>query len=170
MSFYPDLGHDSVGEHRGGRGLVQGPGRRRPDHLDDEDHAEFGALASAYREHFGVPLIVTVRDIETRTGSSRPAGPGSPTRRARSMRCADRDRQDRRAPVRGPARRGQSGPRPRDPAVRQPGQLMAVPEGTVPEGLGLDSLNALPAPDAEQVLAACCASPRWVESVAARRP
>ena len=40
----------------------------------------------------------------------------------------------------------------------------------VPDGLGLDSLNALPAPDAEQVLAACCASPRWVESVAARRP
>jgi len=40
----------------------------------------------------------------------------------------------------------------------------------VPEGLGLDGLNALSTPDAEQVLVACCASPRWVESVAAGRP
>ena len=40
----------------------------------------------------------------------------------------------------------------------------------VPEGLGLAGLNALPGPDAEQVLAACCASPRWVDSVAAGRP
>ena len=47
---------------------------------------------------------------------------------------------------------------------------MAVPEGAVPEGLGLAVLNALPAPDAERVLAACCASPRWVAAVAAGRP
>ena len=40
----------------------------------------------------------------------------------------------------------------------------------VPEGLGLAGLNELPAPDAEQVLAACCASSRWAESVAAGRP
>jgi 2-oxo-4-hydroxy-4-carboxy-5-ureidoimidazoline decarboxylase len=40
----------------------------------------------------------------------------------------------------------------------------------VPEGLGLDGLNALPAPDAAQVLAACCASPRWAATVAAGRP
>jgi 2-oxo-4-hydroxy-4-carboxy-5-ureidoimidazoline decarboxylase len=47
---------------------------------------------------------------------------------------------------------------------------MAVPEGTIPEGLGLPVLNALPASDAERVLAACCASPRWVSAVAAGRP
>ena len=47
---------------------------------------------------------------------------------------------------------------------------MAVPAGTVPESTGLPDLNALPAPDAERVLAVCCASPRWVSAVAAGRP
>ena len=42
--------------------------------------------------------------------------------------------------------------------------------GTVPEGLGLTVLNALPALDAERVLAACCAAPRWASAVAAGRP
>jgi 2-oxo-4-hydroxy-4-carboxy-5-ureidoimidazoline decarboxylase len=40
----------------------------------------------------------------------------------------------------------------------------------VPEGLGLPGLNALPTPEAERVLAACCASPRWAASVASGRP
>jgi 2-oxo-4-hydroxy-4-carboxy-5-ureidoimidazoline decarboxylase len=40
----------------------------------------------------------------------------------------------------------------------------------VPERLGLPALNALSAPEAERVLAACCASPRWASAVAAGRP
>jgi 2-oxo-4-hydroxy-4-carboxy-5-ureidoimidazoline decarboxylase len=40
----------------------------------------------------------------------------------------------------------------------------------VPEGLGLPVLNALPTPEAERVLTACCASPRWAAAVAAGRP
>jgi len=47
---------------------------------------------------------------------------------------------------------------------------MGGPEGVVAEGLGLPALNALPAPDAARVLAACCAAPRWVSAVAAGRP
>ena len=40
----------------------------------------------------------------------------------------------------------------------------------VPEGLGLPVLNALSTPEAERVLTACCASPRWASVVAAGRP
>jgi 2-oxo-4-hydroxy-4-carboxy-5-ureidoimidazoline decarboxylase len=40
----------------------------------------------------------------------------------------------------------------------------------VPEGIGLPGLNALPAPEAERLLAACCASPRWASAIAAGRP
>jgi len=38
------------------------------------------------------------------------------------------------------------------------------------ETSGLGRLNALPAPEAERVLSRCCASRRWVETVAAGRP
>ena len=34
--------------------------------LNDEDHEEFAHLTQAYRERFGIPLIVSVRDVEKR--------------------------------------------------------------------------------------------------------
>ena len=66
MSFYPDLGHDAVGEHQAGEDSFKDQAVAGLTNLDDEDHAAFGALASAYREKFGVPLIISVRDIENK--------------------------------------------------------------------------------------------------------
>ena len=34
--------------------------------LNDEDHEQFAQLTPAYRERFGIPLIVSVRDVEKR--------------------------------------------------------------------------------------------------------
>jgi 2-oxo-4-hydroxy-4-carboxy-5-ureidoimidazoline decarboxylase len=34
--------------------------------LNDEDHEQFSHLTSAYRERFGIPLIMSVRDVEKR--------------------------------------------------------------------------------------------------------
>ncbi len=51
--------------------------------LDDETYAEVSELATAYRRHFGFPLIVCARDVEARyervlaTGWSRLANAAS---------------------------------------------------------------------------------------------
>ena len=66
MSFYPDLGHDSVGEHQAGEDSFADQAAAGLTNLDDDDHEAFGILASRYREKFGVPLIMSVRDIEAK--------------------------------------------------------------------------------------------------------
>ncbi len=66
MSFYPDLGHDSVGEHQAGEDSFADQAAAGLTNLDDVDHENFGILASRYREKFGVPLIMSVRDIEAK--------------------------------------------------------------------------------------------------------
>ena len=64
LAFYPDLGSDSSPEmseetkkDRAASGLLL---------LNDEDHEQFSHLTSAYRERFGIPLIMSVRDVEKR--------------------------------------------------------------------------------------------------------
>jgi len=66
LSFYPDLGSDAVEgteltdeskKDQSSAGLTL---------LNDEDHDEFAHLTQAYRERFGFPLIVSVRDVEKR--------------------------------------------------------------------------------------------------------
>jgi OHCU decarboxylase len=64
MSFYPDLGADSVANGEQGQNSVRDQSVIGLTRLNDEDHAAFGTLASAYREQFGIPLIVCVRDVE----------------------------------------------------------------------------------------------------------
>jgi OHCU decarboxylase len=64
MSFYPDLGADSVADGEQGENSVRDQSAIGLTRLNDEDHAAFGALASAYREQFGIPLIVCVRDVD----------------------------------------------------------------------------------------------------------
>ena len=86
MSFYPDLGHDAVGEHQAGEESFADQAAAGLTHLDDEDHAAFGALAAAYREKFGVPLIVSVRDIENKDDVLKQGQARMTTRPARSMR------------------------------------------------------------------------------------
>ncbi len=64
LAFYPDLGSDAGPEmseeskkDRAAAGLTL---------LNDEDHEQFSHLTSAYRERFGIPLIMSVRDVEKR--------------------------------------------------------------------------------------------------------
>ena len=122
MSFYPDLGHDTVGEHQAGEDSFADQSAAGLTNLDDEDHAAFGQLAGAYREKFGVPLIVSVRDIENKDkvleqGQARLHNSPSQEHAA----GADRDGQDRASPVRGLAGRGQPRAGRTHPTVRQPG-------------------------------------------------
>ena len=111
LSFYPDLGSDAVeGETRseeserdqGSVGLTM---------LNDEDHEEFAHLTEAYRDRFGIPLIVSVRDVEKRdeilkTGWERMQNAPDPGIRGRDHRGG----QDRQPPVRRPGRRRQPDP------------------------------------------------------------
>jgi len=61
MAHYPDLGGEAIGEDserdQASAGLTR---------LADDDREEFAALAAGYRERFGIPLIVCVRDAATR--------------------------------------------------------------------------------------------------------
>ena len=66
MSFYPDLGSDSVAEGDAGPQSTRDQGALGLTRLADEDHAAFSTLANAYRDKFGIPLIVCVREVEKR--------------------------------------------------------------------------------------------------------
>jgi OHCU decarboxylase len=66
MSCYPDLGSDSVADGEAGAASARDQSTLGLTRLPDEDHAAFGELATAYREAFGIPLIVCVREVEKR--------------------------------------------------------------------------------------------------------
>jgi len=126
--------------------------------LAEVDQAEFGQLTAAYRDRFGIPLIVCVRDAEAeailRDGRRRLAN--SPAQEhaaalieiARSPTAGSRTRWLRQTPSTAPARR-------------------AFGQG---EHVSLDSFNALPEAAALARLLGCCAAPRWAGEVAAGRP
>jgi len=61
MAEYPDLGGLDIGEDSERDQSAAGLTR-----LADEDQQEFEALAATYRERFGIPLIVCVRDAHNR--------------------------------------------------------------------------------------------------------
>ena len=66
LSFYPDLGSDAVDGDTRGEESARDQGAVGLTLLNDEDHEEFAQLTEAYRERFGIPLIVSVRDVEKR--------------------------------------------------------------------------------------------------------
>jgi OHCU decarboxylase len=66
MAAYPDLGADRVADGEEGEESVRDQGSAGLTRLADEDRAEFAQLAAAYRERFGFPLIVCVRDSGSR--------------------------------------------------------------------------------------------------------
>src|SRR6476659_10012145 len=67
LSFYPDLGSDAVeGSEPLGEESIKDQSSAGLTLLNDEDHDEFAQLTQAYRERFGFPLIVSVRDVEKR--------------------------------------------------------------------------------------------------------
>ena len=66
LSFYPDLGSDAVEGETRSEESARDQGSVGLTMLNDEDHEEFAHLTEAYRERFGIPLIVSVRDVEKR--------------------------------------------------------------------------------------------------------
>jgi OHCU decarboxylase len=66
MATYPDLGADRVADGEEGEESARDQGSAGLTRLADEDREEFAALAAAYRDRFGFPLIVCVRDTGSR--------------------------------------------------------------------------------------------------------
>jgi len=66
FTFYPDLGSDAVEGDTRGEESARDQGAVGLTLLNDEDHEQFALLTQAYRERFGIPLIVSVRDVEKR--------------------------------------------------------------------------------------------------------
>ena len=66
LSFYPDLGSDAVEGETRSEESARDQGSVGLTMLNDEDHEEFAHLTEAYRERFGIPLIVSVRDVDKR--------------------------------------------------------------------------------------------------------
>jgi OHCU decarboxylase len=62
MSFYPALGSDAVASGDEGAYSHVDQSTAGLTRLTDEDHAAFTELTGAYRDKFGIPLIVSVRD------------------------------------------------------------------------------------------------------------
>jgi OHCU decarboxylase len=66
MAHYPDLGGDRVADGEEGEDSVRDQSAAGLTRLSESDREEFAELARAYRERFGMPLIVCVRDASTR--------------------------------------------------------------------------------------------------------
>lgn len=66
MAHYPDLGCDRVAEGEEGEDSLTDQSSIGLTRLTEEDHEAFDELTAAYRERFGIPLIVCVRDMEKR--------------------------------------------------------------------------------------------------------
>jgi OHCU decarboxylase len=66
MAAYPDLGADRVADGEEGEDSARDQASAGLTRLADDDRAEFATLAAAYRERFGFPLIVCVRDSGSR--------------------------------------------------------------------------------------------------------
>jgi len=66
MGRYPDLGADRVADGDAGAESARDQAVAGLTRLGEEDAAEFDRITTAYRERFGIPLIVCVRDAEKR--------------------------------------------------------------------------------------------------------
>jgi 2-oxo-4-hydroxy-4-carboxy--5-ureidoimidazoline (OHCU) decarboxylase len=62
MAAYPDLGADRVADGEEGEESARDQASVGLTRLADEEYEELAGLTAAYRERFGFPLIVCVRD------------------------------------------------------------------------------------------------------------
>ncbi|MEP6629256.1 MAG: 2-oxo-4-hydroxy-4-carboxy-5-ureidoimidazoline decarboxylase, partial [Lapillicoccus sp.] len=65
IASYPDLGSEAVASGMSGDESVADQASLGLTILRDQEHEELGALTSAYRERFGFPLVVSVRDRQS---------------------------------------------------------------------------------------------------------
>lgn len=66
MRHYPALGGDAVADGQSGEDSLRDQSALGLDRLVDSGHEEFEALTRDYEDKFGIPLIVCVRDNQTR--------------------------------------------------------------------------------------------------------
>ncbi len=173
LSFYPDLGSDAVEGDTRGEESAKDQGHVGLTMLNDEDHEEFAHLTEAYRDRFGIPLIVSVRDVENRNQiltSGWERMQNAPTQEFAAAvievaKIANHRFDDLVAdasPILG-ARAANletvdpmSSPQPRN----------APEEQTA----GLRRFNSMTDTEAKATLASCLDVPRWIEDVASARP
>jgi uric acid transporter len=62
IDAYPELGSDSVAQGEAGEGSFVDQSSLGLTRLDDQAHGELAALDQEYRERFGFPLIISVRE------------------------------------------------------------------------------------------------------------
>ncbi|MFP5348012.1 MAG: 2-oxo-4-hydroxy-4-carboxy-5-ureidoimidazoline decarboxylase [Actinomycetes bacterium] len=66
MAYYPDLGGDLVTGGQSGPESVTDQASAGLTSLTEDDHNDLTRLTTAYRDKFGMPLIVCVREVESR--------------------------------------------------------------------------------------------------------
>jgi OHCU decarboxylase len=65
IDSYPDLGAESVAEGEEGEGSLRDQASLGLTRLDDKSHTELSDLTTQYRERFGFPLVMAVRDRDS---------------------------------------------------------------------------------------------------------
>jgi len=176
LSFYPDLGSDAVeGSEPLGEESIKDQSSAGLTLLNDEDHEEFAQLTQAYRERFGFPLIVSVRDVEKRDTILRNGWErmqNSPTQeQAAAMievaKIASHRFDDLVADANPLLMTRAVALEEIDPlTTRQSRRAPSTPEVTD----GLRRFNQMSADEAATTLRSCLDIPRWVQDVQGARP
>jgi OHCU decarboxylase len=173
LSFYPDLGSDAVDGDTRGEESARDQGSVGLTLLNDEDHEEFAHLTEAYRDRFGIPLIVSVRDVDNRNEilkSGWERMQNAPTQEFAAAiievaKIANHRFDDLVAdasPIMSARAARMTAAPPLSPAHAAPSRN----EQTA----GLQRFNAMTDSEARATLESCLDVPRWVQDVAADRP
>ena len=176
FTFYPDLGSDAVEGDTRGEESARDQGAVGLTLLNDEDHEQFALLTQAYRERFGIPLIVSVRDVEKRdqilkTGWERMQNSPTQEHAAAIIEVAKiaNHRFDDLVADASPILGARAANLEATPSLSSPpGARQVTSDGTQTEGL--HRFNGMSDAEARATLASCLAVPRWIDELSAHRP
>ena len=176
LTFYPDLGSDAVEgtelsdeskKDQSSAGLTL---------LNDQDHDEFAQLTQAYRERFGFPLIVSVRDVEKRdqilrSGWDRMQNSPTQEHAAAMIEVAKiaNHRFDDLVADANPLLMTRAVALEEIDPLTAPASTRTTGNGAT-QTEGLRRFNAMPDQQARSTLASCLDVPRWIDEVNAGRP
>jgi uric acid transporter len=177
LSFYPDLGSDAVeGSEPLGEESIKDQSSAGLTLLNDEDHDEFAQLTQAYRERFGFPLIVSVRDVEKRdtilrNGWERMQNSPTQEQAAAMIEVAKiaNHRFDDLVADANPLLMTRAVALEEIDPLTAPAPTRTTGNGTT-QTEGLRRFNAMPDQQARSTLASCLDVPRWIDEVNAGRP
>ncbi len=176
FTFYPDLGSDAVEGDTRGEESARDQGAVGLTLLNDEDHEHFAQLTQAYRERFGIPLIVSVRDVEKRdhilkSGWERMQNSPAQEHAAAMIEVAKiaNHRFDDLVADASPILGARAANLEATPSLASPpGARQVTSDGTQTEGL--HRFNGMSDAEARATLASCLAVPRWIDEMSAGRP